>query len=65
MCMPRIMPSAGREGGGGAYTPIRMHEAFLKNSIDYYKCMQHTGLRPVTHHTTPSHRIVVTIFKPH
>ena len=22
-----------------------------------FKCMQHTGLRPVTHHTTPSHKI--------
>ncbi len=28
-----------------------------KNSDDYFKCMKHTGLRPVTHHTTLSHRI--------
>jgi hypothetical protein len=27
------------------------------NSDDYFKCAKHTGLRPVTHHTTPSRRI--------
>ncbi len=27
------------------------------NSIDYFKCMQHTGQRPVTHNTAPSRRI--------
>ena len=32
-----------------------------KNSIDYFKCVQHTGQSPVTHHTTPSHRDWVTI----
>ncbi len=33
----------------------------IKNSIDYFKCMQHAGQNPVTHHTTPSHRDKVTI----
>jgi len=28
-----------------------------KNSIEYFKCMQHAGRSPVTHHTTPSCRI--------
>jgi len=32
-----------------------------KNSIDYFKCVQHAGQSPVTHHTTPSHRDWVTI----
>ena len=31
------------------------------NSDDYFKCMQHTGLSSVTHHTTLSHRDWVTI----
>jgi hypothetical protein len=26
-----------------------------KKTFDYFKCMQHTGWSPVTHHTTPSH----------
>ncbi len=33
----------------------------VKNSIDYFKCMQHAGWSPVTHHTTPSRRDWVTI----
>jgi hypothetical protein len=33
----------------------------FKNSIDYFKCVQHTGQNPETHHTTPSHRDWVTI----
>jgi hypothetical protein len=32
-----------------------------KKKIDYFKCMQHAGRSPVTHHTTPSHRNWVTI----
>ena len=32
-----------------------------KNSNDYFKCVQHTGQSPETHHTTPSHRDWVTI----
>jgi hypothetical protein len=32
-----------------------------KNSIDYFKCVQHTGHSPETHHTTPSRREWVTI----
>jgi hypothetical protein len=32
-----------------------------KNSIEYFKCMQHAGRSPVTHHTTPSCRDWVTI----
>jgi len=31
------------------------------NSDDYFKYIQHAGLSPVTHHTTPSHRDWVTI----
>ena len=33
----------------------------IYNSIDYFKCVQHTGQNPETHHTTPSHRDWVTI----
>jgi hypothetical protein len=33
----------------------------FKNSNDYFKCVQHTGQNPETHHTTPSHRDWVTI----
>jgi hypothetical protein len=29
--------------------------------IDYFKCVQHAGWSPVTHHTTLSHRDWVTI----
>jgi hypothetical protein len=32
-----------------------------KNLIDYFKCAQHAGQNPVTHHTTLSHRDWVTI----
>jgi hypothetical protein len=28
---------------------------YLKNSMDYFKCVQHAGWSLVTHHTTPSH----------
>ncbi len=34
---------------------------FIKISIDYFKCVNHTGQRPKTHHTPLSHRDWVTI----
>jgi hypothetical protein len=36
-----------------------------KNKIDYFKCMQHAGWSPVTHHTTPSRRDWMTIDHKH
>ncbi len=38
---------------------------YIKTSIDYFKCLQHTGQRPETHHTPPSHRVSVTIHTSH
>ena len=35
---------------------ILIGNIFQVKPIDYFKCVQHTGQRPETHHTTPSHR---------
>jgi hypothetical protein len=36
-----------------------------KTSIDYFKCVQHTGQSPETHHTPQSQRDWVTTCIPH
>jgi hypothetical protein len=32
------------------------NSANVKNSIDFFKCMKHAGLSPVTYHTNPTFR---------
>jgi len=36
---------------------LLLTKTITNNSDDYFRCMKHNGLRPVTYHTTPSCRI--------